>query len=114
MFRPPAALNEPVLDYAPGSTERAALQERLDRMAAERVHVPMVIGGESAGAHLCAVTLLRLRARGLARRIAGAVLNYGAYDMRMTPSMAAVGPATTTINTPPAPGRAASPCGRSI
>jgi 1-pyrroline-5-carboxylate dehydrogenase len=35
-----------VLDYAPGSPERVALQERLDQIAAERLHVPMVIGGE--------------------------------------------------------------------
>ncbi len=61
---------------------------------------PMVIGGESAGAHLCAVTLLRLRARGLARRIAGAVLNYGAYDMRMTPSMANWGARNLVLSTP--------------
>ncbi len=46
IFRPPAAVNEPVLDYAPGSPERTALQERLDAMATERLHVPMVIGGE--------------------------------------------------------------------
>jgi 1-pyrroline-5-carboxylate dehydrogenase len=46
IFRPPAPTNEPILDYAPGSAERADLQRRLDTMAAERTHVPMVIGGE--------------------------------------------------------------------
>ena len=46
LFRPPAPFNEPVLDYAPGSPERAALRRRLDEMAAQRLHVPMVIGGE--------------------------------------------------------------------
>jgi 1-pyrroline-5-carboxylate dehydrogenase len=46
IFRPPAAANEPVLDYAPGSPERAALQVRLAEMTGERVHVPMVIGGK--------------------------------------------------------------------
>jgi 1-pyrroline-5-carboxylate dehydrogenase len=46
LFRPPAPTNETVLDYAPGSPERSALQQRLDEMTAERVHVPMVIGGE--------------------------------------------------------------------
>ncbi len=46
LFRPPRPVNEPVLDYAPGSPERAALQRRLDEMAGERLHVPMVIGGE--------------------------------------------------------------------
>ncbi|HEY7380577.1 MAG TPA: L-glutamate gamma-semialdehyde dehydrogenase [Gaiella sp.] len=46
VFRPPAPWNEPVKDYAPGSPERAELKARLDAMAAERVHVPLVIGGE--------------------------------------------------------------------
>jgi len=46
IFRPPAAVNERVRDYAPGSPERAELKARLDAMAAERLHVPMVIGGE--------------------------------------------------------------------
>jgi len=80
-----------------GRAERMLLE---DRVAATVLRVPMVIGGESAGAHLCAVTLLRLRARGLARRIAGAVLNYGAYDMRMTPSMANWGARNLVLSTP--------------
>jgi 1-pyrroline-5-carboxylate dehydrogenase len=46
IFRPPPALNEPVKAYLPGSPERAELRARLDAMAAERVHVPLVIGGE--------------------------------------------------------------------
>lgn len=41
----------------------------------------MLIGGASAGATLAATTLLRLRDRGLAYRIAGAVLQFGAYDL---------------------------------
>ena len=45
------------------------------------------IGGESAGAHLAVVTLLRLRDRhGNTGRIAGANLVYGAYDLSLTPS----------------------------
>lgn len=46
IFRPPAAQNEPVKDYAPGSPERAALKQRLTEMEAERLDVPCVIGGE--------------------------------------------------------------------
>ncbi len=46
IFRPPAAVNEPVKSYAPGSPERIELRARLEEMAAERIHVPMVIGGE--------------------------------------------------------------------
>ncbi|HEX2294870.1 MAG TPA: L-glutamate gamma-semialdehyde dehydrogenase [Actinomycetota bacterium] len=43
--RPPAARNEPVKDYAPGSPERRSLTERLREMADERIDIPMVIGG---------------------------------------------------------------------
>ena len=46
IFRPPAALNEPVKGYAPGSPERSELRSRLEQMAAERIHIPNVIGGE--------------------------------------------------------------------
>ncbi len=46
IFRPPAPTNEPIFDYAPGSAERTALQRRLAEMSGERLHVPMVIGGE--------------------------------------------------------------------
>jgi 1-pyrroline-5-carboxylate dehydrogenase len=46
IFRPPAVVNEPVKTYAPGSPERAELRAQLAAMAAERIHVPMVIGGE--------------------------------------------------------------------
>ena len=45
IFRPPEAVNEPVTDFLPGSPERAELKARLERMSAERVHIPMVIGG---------------------------------------------------------------------
>ena len=46
IFRPPAPANEPVRDYAPGSPERAALRLRLQQMRAERLEIPLVIGGE--------------------------------------------------------------------
>ena len=46
IFRPPAARNEPVKDYAPGSAERVELKQRLAEMEAERLDVPCVIGGE--------------------------------------------------------------------
>jgi 1-pyrroline-5-carboxylate dehydrogenase len=44
--RPPAPLNEPVKGYEPGSPERGELQAQLRRMEAERLELPMVIGGE--------------------------------------------------------------------
>ena len=45
LFRAPPARNEPVRDYAPGSEERARLRRRLEQMRAERVEIPLVIGG---------------------------------------------------------------------
>ena len=46
IFRPPKPVNEPVKDYAPGSPEREELRRRLDQMQAERIELPLVIGGE--------------------------------------------------------------------
>jgi 1-pyrroline-5-carboxylate dehydrogenase len=46
IFRPPPPRNEPVLDYAPGSGERAELRVRLEQMKAETLEVPVVIGGK--------------------------------------------------------------------
>jgi len=41
----PPPVNEPNLPYFPGSPERAALKARLASMAAERVDIPLIIGG---------------------------------------------------------------------
>ncbi len=38
--------NEPILGYAPGSSERTALQAELDRQMAEVVEIPCIINGE--------------------------------------------------------------------
>lgn len=47
----------------------------------------LVIGGESAGAHLAVSTLLRLRdRRGITDAFRAAQLTFGAYDLSMTPS----------------------------
>jgi 1-pyrroline-5-carboxylate dehydrogenase len=43
--RVPSPVNEPVRSYAPGSPERAELKARLDKMAGERVDIPIIIGG---------------------------------------------------------------------
>jgi 1-pyrroline-5-carboxylate dehydrogenase len=42
----PHPKNEPVLSYAPGSPERAALKSALDRMAGETAEIPAVVGGK--------------------------------------------------------------------
>ena len=43
--RVPPPTNEPNLTYAPGTPERAEIKKRLVDMAAERVEIPLVIGG---------------------------------------------------------------------
>jgi 1-pyrroline-5-carboxylate dehydrogenase len=42
----PPPVNEPIHDFAPGSTERAALEARLKQIAGERVELTMTIGLE--------------------------------------------------------------------
>ncbi len=44
--RAPLPVNEPVLSYAPGSAERATLKATLEKLAGERIDIPMVIGGK--------------------------------------------------------------------
>ena len=41
----PTPVNEPVLDYAPGSPERARLKAALDEIAGKRIDIPLIIGG---------------------------------------------------------------------
>ena len=43
---PPEPRNEPVKDYAPGSPERAELQQRLHELERDRIEIPLVIGGK--------------------------------------------------------------------
>src|SRR5690348_7491347 len=42
---PPIPVNEPILSYAPGSPERAALKAELAGMPREPIEIPMVIDG---------------------------------------------------------------------
>ncbi len=46
IFHIPQPVNEPGLQYAPGSPERAELSAKLKEMLNEQVEVPMIIGGE--------------------------------------------------------------------
>jgi 1-pyrroline-5-carboxylate dehydrogenase len=41
----PAPRNEPILSYAPGSPERAALKAELKRQAGQVVDIPIIVGG---------------------------------------------------------------------
>ncbi len=86
---------------APDDCEDAALW-LLERGFAE-LDVPEVatIGGESAGAHLSATTLLRLRDRhGVTDAFRAANLVYGVYDLSMTPSSRNWGDSFLVLSTP--------------
>ena len=62
-------------------------------------HDLVAIGGESAGGHLTAVTCLRLRDRHNLTPFQAALLTYGAFDLRGTPSMRAFGDQPLILNT---------------
>lgn len=47
IYQVPVAINEPVLNYAPGSAERAAIKTALQAMRSEAIEVPMYIGGKA-------------------------------------------------------------------
>lgn len=59
----------------------------------------LAIGGESAGGHLSAVTLLRLRDRHDLTPFSATLMNYGCFDMGMTPSARQWGAEKLVLNT---------------
>ncbi|PWW24873.1 acetyl esterase/lipase [Geodermatophilus normandii] len=65
---------------APDDCEAAALW-LLDHAGVRLGTTALAIGGSSAGATLAVTTLLRLRDRGLADRVCGAVLQFGTHDL---------------------------------
>lgn len=61
----------------------------------------LAIGGDSAGAQLAVVTLLRLRDRhGISGAFAAAVLQYGGFDLSLTPSQRLWGERNLVLSTP--------------
>jgi len=65
----------------------------------EYAGLPVYVLGESAGGHLAAATLLRLKAwPELLRRVDGAILYYGVYDLAGTPSVRDAGPDTLVLH----------------
>lgn len=70
------------------------------RWVLETTDLPVVIGGESAGGHLTAVTALALREAGLLARVRGLVMNYGVFDLRGTPSARNWGERNLVLSTP--------------
>jgi acetyl esterase len=72
---------------APDDCEAAALWLLGEESNAISGVGPLAIGGDSAGAHLAVVTLLRLRDRhAITGAFAATVLQYGGFDLSMTPS----------------------------
>jgi 1-pyrroline-5-carboxylate dehydrogenase len=45
-YRVPVPVNEPIYPYAPGTPERKTLKAKLAAMSAERIEIPVVIGGK--------------------------------------------------------------------
>lgn len=63
--------------------------------------LPVVVIGESAGAHLAVATLLGLKETpALLLRISGTVLYYGVYDLGASASVRAAGPDTLVLDGP--------------
>ncbi|CAM5256952.1 Acetyl esterase [Streptomyces alboniger] len=83
----------------PDDCEAAArwlVKHAVDEFGTDR----LLIGGESAGAHLSVVTLLRLRDRhGITGAFRGAHLLFGPYDLSMTPSQRLFGDRQLLSNT---------------
>jgi len=46
LFNIPYPINEPVLDYEPGSKERAEIEQELKRQSSEIVKIPLIINGK--------------------------------------------------------------------
>src|SRR5579884_1605880 len=45
-FRVPQPVNDPVRNYAPGSPERQSIKKKLAAMSAEKIDIPLLIGGK--------------------------------------------------------------------
>lgn len=79
----------------------AAARWLLDGGLPEYEALPVYVLGESAGGHLAAATLLRLKDwPGLLRRIDGVILYYGVYDLAGTPSVRQAGADTLVLHGP--------------
>ena len=86
----------------PEDCEDAALALLAGRMADDAGPLPtgfLAIGGESAGAHLAVLTLLRLRYRHGVTPFGAANLNAGCFDLSLTPSVRRFGPERLVLNT---------------
>lgn len=79
----------------------AAARWLLEDGLPEYAGLPVYMLGESAGGHLAAATLLRLKdCPQLLDRVDGAILYYGVYDLAGTPSVRAAGADTLVLHGP--------------
>jgi len=91
----------PELPYPAGPDDCEAAALWIVREGTKRFGLSkLAIGGESAGGHLSAVTLLRLRDRHQLSPFSVALLNYGCFDLGMTPSARNWGEEKLVLNTP--------------
>src|SRR5262245_40411702 len=51
--RVPPPVNEPIRSYAPGTPERESLKAKLKAMAAEKIDMPLIIGGKDVKTGAC-------------------------------------------------------------
>lgn len=73
----------------------------LDENNSEFAGLPVTVVGESAGGHLAVATLLRLKQwPDLFKRVTGALLYYGVYDLTGTPSVRNAPPETLLLDGP--------------
>ena len=84
---------------APDDCEAAA-SWLVEHGGAEYGSARLLIGGESAGAHLAVVTLLRMRDRHGYEGFEAADLVFGCFDLNLTPSVRNFGDEPLIINTP--------------
>jgi acetyl esterase len=90
----------PEYPYPAGPDDCEAAAVWLTRNAkAEFGSDALTVGGESAGGHLAAATVIRLRDRHGYTGFRGANLVYGAYDMSMTPSQRRFGETRLVLRT---------------
>lgn len=90
----------PEFPYPAGPDDCEAAALWLIREAKERFGGEVLaIGGESAGAHLAAVTLCRLRDRHGITPFRAAVLTAGSFDLALTPSAKSWGTEKLVLNT---------------
>lgn len=85
---------------APADDSEAAAQWLVKHAKTEFGTERIVIGGPSAGAHLAATTVLRMRDRHGYTGFSGAVYVYGFFDLSLTPSAREFGNRPLVLNTP--------------